>query len=73
MSQISDQVLMQYINQIFMKYDRDRSGSLDAGELAMFFTDVFAMMGQPTQINLYQAQQALAAIDQNHDGRASPQ
>jgi len=26
---LSDQQLMQYIDQIFIKYDRDRSGSLD--------------------------------------------
>lgn len=34
---ISDNVLRSYIDQIFAKYDRDGSQSLDANELGMFF------------------------------------
>ncbi len=61
---------MNYINQIFLKYDTDRTGSLDCAQLAHFFTDVYASMGQNIAVNYYQAQQALVTIDANHDGRA---
>jgi len=39
--------------------------------MANFFNDVFALMGNPTRVNTQQAQQAMQAIDQNFDGRAS--
>ena len=68
---IPDNVLRQYIDQIFDRYDRDRSGTLESFELANFFNDVFAMMGDPRRINQQQATQALMAIDQNNDGRAN--
>lgn len=68
---IPDHVLQNYIDQIFNKFDRDRSGTLDASELANFFNDVFQLMGDPTRINEFQARQAMQAIDQNSDGKAS--
>lgn len=68
---IPDNVLKQYIDQIFDRYDRDRSGTLESFELANFFNDVLAMMGDPRRINQQQATQALMAIDQNNDGRAN--
>ena len=68
---ISDSTLQSYIDQIFMKYDRDRSGTLDAAELAAFFNDIFQLMGQPTRINQQQAMAALMQIDKNNDGKAS--
>jgi len=48
---ISDNQLKAYIDQIFSKYDRDNSGSLDARELASFFNDLFQMMGYSLRIN----------------------
>jgi Ca2+-binding EF-hand superfamily protein len=68
---IPDSTLRQYIDTIFVKYDRDRSMTLDISELANFFNDVFMMMGDPRRINQQQAYQALMMIDQNNDGRAS--
>lgn len=68
---VPDNVLRQYIDQIFMKYDRDRSMSLDVGELAYFFNDIFALMGDPRRVTQQQAYQALMMIDSNNDGRAS--
>ena len=65
---VPDNVLRQYIDQIFVKYDRDRSMTLEVYELANFFNDVFAMMGDPRRINQGQAYQALMMIDQNNDG-----
>ncbi len=73
MQYVNDQMLMQYINDIFMKYDRDNSGGLDACQLANFFTDLYRLMGYQVYITFPQAQQALATIDTNFDGRASRQ
>ena len=70
---LSDQQLIQYIDQVFLKYDRDRSGGLDAAELAGFFADLYRMMGYNVQITYQQAAQALAQIDKNFDGKASKQ
>jgi Ca2+-binding EF-hand superfamily protein len=68
---LSDQQLIQYIDQVFQRYDRDCSGGLDAAELANFFADLYRMMGFNVQISYQQASQALAQIDKNFDGRAS--
>ena len=68
---ISDNVLQSYIDQVFMKFDRDRSGSLDPAELADFFNDVYAMMGNSTRVNNAQANDALRVIDKDFDGKAS--
>lgn len=68
---INDNQLKNYIDQVFMRYDRDRSGTLEPNELAGFFNDLYAMMGSPMRINMYQAQQAMMQIDRNGDGRAS--
>ena len=71
MMNIDDNTLRNYIDQVFARYDRDRSGTLDPNELAGFFNDVFMMMGSPQTVNMYQAQQALQQIDRNGDGRAN--
>ena len=70
---VSDYQLMAYIDQIFMKYDRDRSGGLDVAQLANFYTDLYRMLGYNVQISYQQAAQAMATIDRNFDGRASKQ
>ena len=70
---IGDSELRQFIQQVFQKYDRDRSGSLDPNELTSFFNDVFSQMGNPTRFNMQQAQAAMTAIDKNNDGKASQQ
>jgi Ca2+-binding EF-hand superfamily protein len=68
---ITEPKLQQFIEVVFNKYDTNRTGSLDANELASFFNDVFAQMGQPTRLNNQQAFEALQVIDANHDGKAS--
>lgn len=73
MQSLSDQQLVYYIEQVFVRYDRDGSGGLDAAELGNFFADLYRMMGYNVQITFQQAQQALAQIDKNFDGRASRQ
>lgn len=68
---ISDQQLRAYIDQVFMKYDRNQSGTLDPNELYLFFNDIFAMTGNSYRLNSQQAQAAMRAIDTNGDGVAS--
>lgn len=68
---ISDQVLTNYVDQVFSKYDRDNSGTLNPTELTNFFNDVFQLMGNPTRINEFQTRQAMQSIDKNYDGLAS--
>jgi hypothetical protein len=48
---ISDTQLKTYIDQIFSRYDRDNSGSLDSSELANFFNDLFQIMGYNMRVN----------------------
>lgn len=59
MSNISDDQLRSYIDHIFMRYDRDRSGTLSSNELVFFFNDLFQMMNNPRRVNQYEAEQAL--------------
>ena len=70
---VTEAQLRQFIETVFNKYDYDRTGHLNAQELASFFNDVFAGLGQPTRFNQAQALEALRAIDQNSDGMASKQ
>lgn len=71
MANISDMQLQQYIEQVFLRYDRNFSGTLDSNELYLFFNDVFAMTGSPYRINPQQAMQAMAFVDKDYDGKAN--
>ena len=42
---LQDQMLKSYIDQIFDKYDTDRSGTLDEQEMTYFFNDLFKSLG----------------------------
>ena len=68
---INDFQLQQYIDQVFSRYDRDYSGTLDPNELHLFFNDIFALTGSNYRINPQQAFAAMRVIDKNGDGRAS--
>lgn len=68
---ITDMTLMQYIDQLFLRFDVNCSGSLTVDELYLFFNELFALMGSPMRINPQQAAQAMAMIDVNRDGHAT--
>jgi Ca2+-binding EF-hand superfamily protein len=68
---IGEGQLVNYIEQIFNKYDFDHSGGLDAGELSIFFNDLYKVMGIEERVTIAQGQQALAKMDVDHDGRVS--
>jgi hypothetical protein len=40
-SSLQDQMIATYIDQVFNKYDTDRSGNLDVKEMTFFFNDLF--------------------------------
>jgi hypothetical protein len=49
-AEISDSTLMQYIDQIFDKYDFDRCGSLNPEDYSFFFNDLLESIGDPRRI-----------------------
>lgn len=66
---ITDQHLAAYIEKIFVNYDRDGSGTLEASELTVFFNDVYRAMGNNQGVSPHQAQQALGILDKDFNGR----
>lgn len=67
----SDIQLQQYIDQLMIRYDYNRSGTLEAGELVNVFNDLFQMCGYPIRHNLFQVQQIMRSVDTNYDGKAN--
>lgn len=65
----SDQQLKQAINGIFDKYDTDRSGTLEVGEIEKLITDVFKSLGKAKNANQDDVSNFVAAIDRNGDGK----
>lgn len=68
---VNDMQLQQYVDQVMSRYDYNRSGTLESGELVNFFNDLFQMCGYPTRLNLMQATQMMRNMDSNFDGRAN--
>ena len=52
---IQDQMLKSYIDQIFDKYDTDRSGTLDEQEMTYFFNDLFKSLGMNVTVTEQQS------------------
>lgn len=65
---MDDGMLRLYVDEIFEVYDKDRSNTLDARELAGFFNDMFMRMNDPRR---FTEPQIMANIDANSDGKAS--
>ena len=70
---MNDQVLMKYISEVFGYYDVDRSGFLTVNQLANFYNDLFARVGDPRRLTQQQAYDAFRAIDANVDGKIDTQ
>lgn len=66
---ISDMMLRQYIDQVFMRYDFNRTGTLNLPELHVFLNELFMMCGIPRQVSYTEAFQALMQMDNNRDGQ----
>lgn len=42
-----DQILKDYVDSVFKKFDKDKSGRLDELEMAYFFNELFRQLGIP--------------------------
>lgn len=69
---LTDQQLKCFIIQVYQRYDANGDGTLEAPELANFFTELFRSVGYEVVITLPLAQQAIREIDQNGDGKINP-
>jgi Ca2+-binding EF-hand superfamily protein len=67
--QMNDDLLRQYVDGIFERYDLDRSNTLTADELVVFFNDLLGSRGNSQKMTLQQVQQSLRAMDANNDGQ----
>ena len=52
---LKDQMLKSYIDQVFDKYDADKSGTLDQKEMTNFFNDLFKSLKINMIVNETQA------------------
>ena len=52
---LKDQMLKSYIEQIFDKYDVDKSNTLDQREMTLFFNDLFKSLNMNIVVNEQQA------------------
>lgn len=68
-SDLKDQMLKSYIEQIFNKYDKDNSGTLDVQEMTFFFNDLFRSLNINLTVTPQQAEEAIRSIDVNYDGK----
>jgi Ca2+-binding EF-hand superfamily protein len=57
------------IDELFTRYDRDRSGSLDRSELGAVFNEVLARFNMGFTISQSEAEALLYQIDNNRDGK----
>jgi Ca2+-binding EF-hand superfamily protein len=69
---LSDDQLKQFIIQIFQRFDANGDGTLEAPELANFFTQLYKSVGYDIVVTLPMAQQAIRDIDLNGDGKITP-
>ena len=68
---VSDQQLQQYIDQVMMRYDTNRNGTLEAHELVNFFNELFRMCGIQRRISHMEAAGFMRQVDTNYDGKAN--
>jgi Ca2+-binding EF-hand superfamily protein len=71
MSFIPDAVVKKAIDFIYMKYDRDRSNTLDTNELVGCFNELLGMVGIPTMANSFVMKMILKKMDKDGDGKIS--
>ena len=70
-SGLQEEMLKNYIENIFNRYDTDRSGTLDTHEMTFFFNDLFKALNINMTITDQDSMNAIRSIDQNNDGSVS--
>jgi hypothetical protein len=66
---VNDMQLRMYIDQVFMRYDFNRTGTLNLPELHIFLNELFQMCGIPRIVTYQEAYSALMTMDCNRDGQ----
>lgn len=66
--QMNDDLLKQYVDGIFERYDIDHSQTLTLDELVVFFNDLLVSRGANQRMSAQQVQQSLRVMDTNNDG-----
>ena len=69
--QVHDQMLLNNINIVFLKYDMNRSGQLEGNEFYYAYRDLCLMMGMAPPMSYQQVWQAAMQCDTNGDGRVN--
>lgn len=64
-----DTKLQQYVDQVFVRYDRDRNGWLNINEIGGFMNEVMSMSGQPNMLTPQRVASIAQGMDINRDGR----
>ena len=66
---MNDELLRQYVDGIFSRYDVDHSNTLTLKELTVFFNDLIASRGSTHAMTPQQVQHSLNTMDTNNDGK----
>lgn len=67
----SDEDLKNAVNAVFDAYDTDKSGTLEANEVAKLINDALKHMGQNRQVSKEEVNQFISAVDKNSDGKVA--
>jgi hypothetical protein len=60
---LQDEMLKNYIDTIFNRYDTDKNGTLDAREMTFFFNDLFQALQINVVVDDRQSLEAIKSID----------
>lgn len=66
---MDDGILKMFIDEVFAVYDKDKSGTLEEGELHTFFNQLFASFNDPRRFDKAGIAQIMQSIDMNRNGR----
>lgn len=69
---LSDQELKGFIKKMFQIYDKNANSTLEAPELALFFTDLYRSLGYHVKIDLPTALKAIRDISQTGTNSLTP-
>jgi len=60
---LQDEMLRNYIETVFNRYDTDRNGSLDVHEMTLFFNDLFRTLEINIIVTDKESMEAIRTID----------
>ena len=69
--QPTDEQLRQSIEGIFIKYDTDKSGTLEGNEIVTLINDLFKNLGRNRSVRPEEVDKFIKVIDKNNDSRIS--